>query len=65
MAIGLDMDATRITELTSEVRELHKKVDELDWKVRMLKIDALTKVQAIVAVLIVWCLIIFITATRS
>jgi len=59
------MDATRITELTSEVRELHKKVDELDWKVRMLKIDALTKVQAIVAVLIVWCLIIFITATRS
>ena len=59
------MDATRITELISEVRELHKKVDELDWKVRMLKIDALTKVQAIVAVLIVWCLIIFITATRS
>jgi len=59
------MDATRITELTSEVRELHKKVDELDWKVRMLKIDALTKVQAIVAVLIVRCLIIFITATRS
>lgn len=59
------MDATRITELISEVRELHKKVDELDWKVRMLKIDALTKMQAIVAVFIVWCLIIFIAATRS
>lgn len=69
------MDTTRISELASQVRELDRKVDrmprdlqfeiyELDSKIGRLKMEALTKTQAISAAFVVWCLIILIAAAR-
>lgn len=70
------MDSTRISELACEVRKLDRKIDEIQRslegelrelrsEVRLHKIEALTKLQAIVAAFVVWCLVICIAATRS
>lgn len=54
------MDTTRISELASKVHELSMKIDTIQWKlegkireldskVELLEIAALTKIQAIIA----------------
>lgn len=69
------MDTTRISELASKVHELSMKIDTIQWKledkireldskVELLKIAALTKIQAIIAAYLVFYVVVLIAASR-
>ncbi len=58
------MDTTRIFDVASEVSKLDRRVHELSSDVRTLQLEALTKIQAMLAAFFVFCVIIVLAGIR-